>query len=100
MPKSYIPSLKTTAAQTSSSPLDALKGALSAADSVAVDRKRRPVITEIMARMARAGYGLRDNETVDLVKLDSCLAAANIPLSDRFQLKSMLRQAQMLPRYS
>lgn len=98
----YIPSLKTTAEKSRSQSLDisALTGSLSARDSLAVDKKRAPLINEIRARLRRANYSLRDDETVDAVRLDQAMASADVSLNDRFAIKSMLRQAQMLPRYS
>jgi hypothetical protein len=75
-----------------------LTGAISAADSAKVDRKRIPILNEIKARLRRAGYALRDDETVDAVRLDQVLASANVGLDDRFVIKAMLRNCQMLAR--
>jgi hypothetical protein len=89
----YIPSLKTTAAKPSSQSLDmsALKGQLSAADSLRVDPRRKPAMTRVMAQLRRFGYDLKDTETVDPFRLDQVLANSEADTTSRIALKPRRR---------
>jgi hypothetical protein len=73
-----------------------LTGAISAAESASIDRKRIPALNEIKARLRRFGYDLKDNEIVDPFKLDQCFAGRDV--QERLALKVSMRACGLLPK--
>jgi hypothetical protein len=80
--------------------MTALKGQLSAADSLKVDPNRRHALERVRSQLRRFGYGdLKDSEIVDTFRLDQVLANS-ADITRRIALKLEMKALQLLPRIS
>jgi hypothetical protein len=70
---------------------------LTPAMAATADPHRNPVLLrQVRAACARVGYNLKDDERVDLPKLNACLKEANADIDTRMRVKEILHAMHLI----
>jgi hypothetical protein len=85
-----------TPVQAAAAPAGRLLQELRTPAQIAEDGQNLAQLRQIMAMCRRFGISLAPEKTVDIFALDSALAAAKAPVSERLQLKTMLAAEGMI----
>ena len=71
---------------------------LTPAMAAKADSRNAALIRQVRAMCGRVGYALKDNEMVDLPKLNACLKESGAPSDDRWRLKEALGHLHLIER--